>query len=97
MLRVHFLRFGLSFLLRRGLPDWGRLPLWLPSSDETMAGFYRVNSDRAYREGLTSTPIESIVQATLSWSRSRPDEHEWKHGLAAEEESELIESWLRLS
>ena len=60
-------------------------------------GFFDFLVDRAIAKGLTFRPLEETIQATMDWSLSRPNDHEWRGGLRSERETELLTEWLRRS
>ena len=68
---------------------WLDLPLWLPPSEQELAGFFQVDSSRAAAAGLRTRPLEDTVRDTLAWvdERGRP---ELTTGLSREREAELI-------
>lgn len=44
-----------KFLLERGLPDWDVMPLWIPSTDKQMTGFFDVDCTAAIENELRFT------------------------------------------
>jgi 2'-hydroxyisoflavone reductase len=83
---------GEQFLLDQGVAPWSDLPLWIPESDETMAGFSQVSCARAIGAGLTFRPLAQTVADTLAWHASRPPEA-LRAGISAEREAELLAGW----
>jgi 2'-hydroxyisoflavone reductase len=79
-----------GFLLAQGVGPWMELPLWIPASDETMAGFMTENIAQALAAGLTFRPLEDTIRATLDWDATRPKDEPRKAGLAAEREAALL-------
>jgi 2'-hydroxyisoflavone reductase len=84
-----------DFLTRHEVGAWMELPLWIPEEDPMARGFFDFRVERALAKGLSFRPMEDTVHATLDWSRSRPDDHAWRAGLARERESTLLAEWLR--
>lgn len=84
-----------AFLLEQGVQPWRDMPLWLPETDATNAGFMAADCTRAIARGLTFRPIRDTVEATLAWSSSRDPRHAWKAGLGPETEAGLLEAWAR--
>lgn len=89
-----------QFLLEQGAGPWMELPLWVPESNEPMAGFLRVSSDKAIRDGLTFRPIDATVRDTLAWDRTRAPGVDTGTitgvrvaGMKPERETELLELW----
>jgi 2'-hydroxyisoflavone reductase len=79
-----------DLLLREGVQPWTELPLWIPESDPDAKGFMDVPIARALAQGLRLRPIEETVADTLAWARTRPADHAWKAGLAAQREREIL-------
>ena len=86
-----------AFLNEHEVGPWMELPLWIPEDAEIANGFFDFLADRAIANGLTFRPLEETVQATMDWSLSRPDDHEWRGGLKADREQNLLKEWLRRS
>jgi 2'-hydroxyisoflavone reductase len=89
-----------AFLAEHKAGAWMELPLWIPESQEEMAGFLRVSSDKAIRDGLTFRPLTDTVRDTLEWDRTREPGPESGTitgvsgaGMKSERESELLEMW----
>lgn len=87
---AHFTWVSEEFLLENKVEPWSELPLWLPESDPTQAGFDRISIAKALAAGLTFRPLESTIRSTLNWANSRPPEHEWRAGMKPEKEAELL-------
>jgi 2'-hydroxyisoflavone reductase len=81
-----------EFLTAQGVAPWMDLPLWIPPS-ENMPGFMNYNVRKALTAGLTIRPLEETVRDTLAWARTRPKDHEWRAGLTAARETELLQSF----
>ena len=84
---------GEQFLLDQGVQPWSELPLWVPELDPSMAGFNSVNCSRAIEHGLTFRPLAQTIADTLAWHAGRPADHEWRAGLSAAREAELLSAW----
>ncbi|HMA34813.1 MAG TPA: NAD-dependent epimerase/dehydratase family protein [Chloroflexia bacterium] len=82
-----------QFLLDAGAKPWIELPLWVPEGDPDNAGFDSVSAARAIAAGLTFRPLADTVHATLAWETTRPPGHEWRAGLTADRERELLHAW----
>jgi 2'-hydroxyisoflavone reductase len=80
----------LEFLNQNEIAPWSDMPAWLPDSGED-AGFARVDISKALNAGLKFLSLEETVHDTLEWANSRPADHEWKAGLKAEREKELLD------
>lgn len=79
-----------DFLERHGVRPWMHMPLWVPESDPRASGFMNVPIARAVAAGLAFRPLARTIADTLAWSRTRTPGHEWKAGLPAERERELL-------
>jgi 2'-hydroxyisoflavone reductase len=80
---------SVEFLNQNKVDAWSDLPAWIPD-DEEGVGFARIDISKAIRAGLTFRPLEETVRDTLEWARTRPADHEWKAGLTAEREAEVL-------
>ena len=78
------------FLLDQGVQPWSELPLWLPEADDTLS---TVNCAKAFAAGLTMRPLAETVRDTLTWDITRPAGHEWRAGLSAERERQVLQNW----
>jgi 2'-hydroxyisoflavone reductase len=79
-----------SFIIEEGVTPWRDLPLWVPSSNPTYAGFYTINIDRALKAGLDLRPLSQTVSDTLKWVRSRPEKYQFKAGIDLSTETKLL-------
>jgi 2'-hydroxyisoflavone reductase len=81
-----------NFLLEREVNPWmgpNSLPLWV-GNDPDEAGFLQINVNKALEAGLKIRPLEQTVRDTLEWAQTRGADHEWKSGLSAARETELL-------
>ena len=81
-----------QFLLDQSVQPWSDLPLWIPRQYKEYAGFYSINSARAFQFGLVSRPIEQSVRDVFQWDRDftgvvKPP------GLSPEREQRLLQIW----
>jgi 2'-hydroxyisoflavone reductase len=83
-----------AFLAEQEVGAWIEMPLWIPASDPDAAGFFAFSCDKAIAAGLTSRAVEETVRATLEWARTRDEAHQWRAGLTAEREAELLAAWV---
>jgi 2'-hydroxyisoflavone reductase len=79
-----------DFLNQNNVAPWSDMPAWLPDHGEE-AGFAHVDISKAVNAGLKFFPLEQTIRDTLEWANSRPQDHEWRAGLKAEREKELLE------
>lgn len=80
---------SVEFLTENKVEAWSDMPVWLPSSGDE-AGVSRVDVSKAINAGLTFRPLEETVRDTLEWAKTRPPDHEWRAGLTAEREAQLL-------
>ncbi len=83
-----------KFLADAGIVPWSELPLWIPESDPEAVGFFAFDCSKAIRAGLTFRPLEGTVRDTIAWDATRRVDREWRAGLTAEREAELLKVWL---
>ena len=81
------------FLEQMKVAPWKDMPVWLPESDPESAGSMDVPIARAISTGLTFRPLAATVADTLAYSRGFAPGHEWKAGLDAARERELLARW----
>jgi len=82
-----------AFLLEQGAAPWSELPMWIPETDPDAVGFSAVDCSRAIAAGLTFRPLSETLRDTLTWVAARPDDWNWRAGLAPEREAELLQVW----
>jgi 2'-hydroxyisoflavone reductase len=90
---IHYLEG--KFLLEQNVNPWmgpNSLPLWL-GNDPEEAGFSQLNVQKALEAGLKIRPLEETIHDTLAWANTRGSDHEWKSGLGAARETELLETY----
>jgi len=80
---------SVEFLNQSKVEAWSDMPAWIPD-DEEGAGFARIDISKAIHAGLKFRPLEETVRDTLEWAKTRPTDHEWKAGLTAEREAEVL-------
>lgn len=80
---------GVDFLEQNEVRAWSDMPLWVPDTGE-YAGFSRVDVSKAIEAGLTFRPLEETVKDTLAWAQTRPLDHQWRAGLTAEREAQVL-------
>jgi len=69
-----------------------KLPLWNPDDEDV--GLAQSRNDHAVSAGLLCRPLQDTIADTLDWIREREMlGHEWREGLAPEQEKELIKAW----
>ena len=86
---ANFYWASVDFLNQHKVEAWSNMPVWIPD-DEEGAGFSRVDVSRAIAAGLRFRPLEETVRDTLEWARTRPADHQWRAGLTAEREAQVL-------
>jgi 2'-hydroxyisoflavone reductase len=80
---------SVDFLNQNKVEAWSDMPAWVPDDEEGI-GFARIDISKAIEAGLTFRPLEETVRDTLEWVKTRPADHEWRAGLTAEREAEVL-------
>jgi 2'-hydroxyisoflavone reductase len=80
---------SVDFLNQNKVEAWSDMPAWIPDTEED-TGFARVDISKAIQAGLRFRPLEETLRDTLEWAKTRPADHEWKAGLTAEREAEVL-------
>jgi 2'-hydroxyisoflavone reductase len=88
--QAHLSWLSESFLLEHQVEPWSEIPVWVPEKD---SAFDTCSNAHARAAGLTFRPIEETIRDTLAWARTRPGDHEWRAGLKAEREAQLLRAW----
>ena len=83
---------SVEFLNENKVEAWSDMPTWVPD-DEEGVGFSRIDVSKAIEAGLRFRPLEETVRDTLEWAQTRPADHEWRAGLSAEREEQVLSSW----
>jgi len=78
------------FLLEEGVSPWSELPMWIPTSNPSFAGFYTINIDKALKAGLSLRPLSQTVRDTLAWLKTRPDHQKLNAGMDISTETKLL-------
>ncbi|HXF77460.1 MAG TPA: NAD-dependent epimerase/dehydratase family protein [Usitatibacter sp.] len=81
------------FLDEMKVAPWKDMPAWLPEGDPQAEGSMEVPIERAVAAGLAFRPLAQTVADTLAFSRGFGPAHEWKAGLDAARERELLACW----
>lgn len=81
-----------EFLKQHNVAEWSDMPVWIPDTEENQ-GFSRMDVSKAIDAGLKFRPLEETVRDTLKWAQSRPADHQWRAGLTAEREAQVLAAW----
>ncbi len=79
-----------AFLEAQEVAPWMGLPIWIPGEEEN---FLRISNQKAISAGLRIHSLKDTVKDTLVWLKSRASDHEWKAGISAEKEQEVLKNW----
>jgi 2'-hydroxyisoflavone reductase len=82
-----------AFLAENEVGPWMEMPLWIPADENGEAAFSTVSNKKGTSVGMTFRPLADTVRDTLAWSRTRPADHRWGAGLAAEKEKKVLAAW----
>ncbi|HVE93738.1 MAG TPA: hypothetical protein VNB24_02370, partial [Acidimicrobiales bacterium] len=80
-----------SFLVEKEIGPWIELPLWVPKGSGS-DGLFEVNVDKAVSAGMTFRPLQTLVEDTLEWDRTRRDKP-LRGPLTPEKESAVLNAW----
>jgi 2'-hydroxyisoflavone reductase len=86
---VHISWAPVDFLKQHNVGEWIDMPVWVPDSEENQ-GFSRVDVSKAIHAGLKFRPLEETIRDTLAWAQTRPADYQWRAGLTAEREAEVL-------
>jgi 2'-hydroxyisoflavone reductase len=78
-----------EFLKQHNVGEWIDMPVWVPDIEENQ-GFSRVDVSKAINAGLKFRPLEETIRDTLAWAQTRPADYQWRAGLTAEKEAEVL-------
>jgi len=79
-------------LLAHAIEPWTELPLWLPQSDPSTAGFMSFACGKAIGHGLRFRPLERTLADTADWLAQRDNAQAWRRVLSAVKEDALLQS-----
>lgn len=79
-----------DFLLKNEVGVFVEMPLWIP---DEFGGSTIYKRDRAIAEGLTFRSLDETIADMLAWNATRPADYQWRAGLKAEREAELLQMW----
>ncbi|MDF2628464.1 MAG: uncharacterized protein K0R39_2295 [Symbiobacteriaceae bacterium] len=80
-----------EFLVEKQVGGWMEMPLWVPGGGAD--GLFSMVIDKALADGLTFRPIFETVRDTIAWDQTRPQDREWRAGLKAAKEAEILAAW----
>lgn len=80
-----------EFLVANGVGEWMELPLWIRS--DSLVGMFALDNTNAFANGLTTRPLNEIVQDTLAWDQSRSLTTTRAAGMDPAREEQLLRIW----
>jgi len=78
-----------AFLSEQGVTPWTEMPLAI-DFDGSKTGLLQIDVSKAIGAGLTYRPLRETIRDTAAWAAARPSDYEWRAGLTAEREAELL-------
>ncbi|MCL5996899.1 MAG: epimerase [Chloroflexi bacterium] len=90
---AHFVWVSEGFLGEQKVVPWSEMPLWVPESDPSMAGFFGFDNHKALTTGLAFQSLATTVRDTLAWDAARPAGQPSRAGISRERETELLRAW----
>jgi 2'-hydroxyisoflavone reductase len=78
-------------LVARDVVPWTELPLWIPATDRSLAGFMSFSCARARAHGLRFRPLERTLADTADWLVRRDSATQWRDVLSRAKEDALLE------
>ena len=87
-----------EFLLEQKVAPWTEMPLWVPENaplspelEKPWKGTFSINIDKAVKSGLTFRMLNESISDIYEWEKTRHiSQDEWKSGMRAEREKELL-------
>ncbi|SFA88983.1 MULTISPECIES: NAD-dependent epimerase/dehydratase family protein [unclassified Bacillus (in: firmicutes)] len=91
-----------KFLMDHGVAPWTEMPLWVPElfalttgEDEPWKGTFSINISKALETGLHFRSLNETIKEIYHWQCKRNlTENDWKAGISAERERQLLEAYL---
>lgn len=77
-----------AFLETNGVVPWQDMGCWTPTAKNGHA-----SNARALAAGATFRPIAETIRDTAEWVRTARGDRQWRAGMAAERERELLAKW----
>jgi 2'-hydroxyisoflavone reductase len=75
-----------AFLQANKVSSWGDMGCWTPKVNNG-----HCDNQRAIDHGLVFRPIADTIRDTADWAATRPGDYQWRAGLSADRERELLE------
>ncbi len=88
---TEFVWVNQQFLEENKVENWTDLPIWI--IEKKYAGMMLTSCAKAFTNGLIFRPLEDTIKDTFNYCQTRPKDYQWKAGLSAEREAELLNKW----
>jgi 2'-hydroxyisoflavone reductase len=79
-----------QFLEQQQVGPWMEMPLWIPPDPAGGANLSTTSNKKGVSVGMKFRPMADTIRDTLAWHRTRPADHRWGAGLAAEKEKRVL-------
>jgi len=79
-----------SVLVEQKVEPWIGLPLWIPASFASEAGFMQIDCTKAQRAGLATRPLAATITDTAAWLAQRDNAGAWREALSADAERDVV-------
>ncbi len=79
-----------SVLVEHKVEPWTGLPLWIPSSFASEAGFMQIDCTKAARAGLATRPLVATIADTAAWLAQRDNSGAWRDVLTDDAERLVV-------
>ena len=79
-------------LLAHGVAPWTELPLWIPASDRSTAGFMSFACGKAIGHGLALSPAGADARRYGGVARAARQRDAWGNVLSAAKEDALLQA-----
>lgn len=79
-----------SVLVEQKVEPWIGLPLWIPASFASEAGFMQIDCTKAQRAGLATRPLAATIADTAAWLAQRDNAGAWRDALSADAERDAV-------
>lgn len=77
-----------AFLEENGVTAWDEMGCWTPKAKNGHS-----DNRRAIEAGATYRPIAETIRDTANWAKTRGEKYEWRAGMKAQREEELLAKW----
>lgn len=79
-----------NVLVEQKVEPWIGLPLWIPASFASEAGFMQIDCTKAQHAGLVTRPLASTIADTAAWLAQRDNTSAWRDTLSDDAERDVV-------